>query len=67
MQNFASAGAGVPQEGQLRSSWAPQDMQNFAAAGLALPQVLQVLSIARNSSVREGVRLPTVIWVTPCT
>src|SRR5688500_15704620 len=45
MQNFASGGAGVPHEGQRRSSWAPQDMQNFASAGFALPQLLQVLSI----------------------
>jgi hypothetical protein len=47
MQNFASGGAGVPHEGQRRSSCAPQDMQNFAAAGFAVPQVLQVLSIAQ--------------------
>jgi hypothetical protein len=67
MQNFASGGAGVPHEGQRRSSWAPQDMQNFAAAGFAVPQVSQVLSIARNSSVRQRLGRLTVIWVTACT
>ena len=67
MQNLASGGAGVPHDGQRRSSTAPHDMQNFAAAGFALPQLLQVCSIARNSSVRERSGLPTVIWVTPCT
>jgi phosphosulfolactate synthase len=67
MQNFASGGAGAPQDGQRRSSCAPHDIQNFASAGFALPQVLQVRSIARNSSVREPSRRPTVIWVTPCT
>jgi hypothetical protein len=45
MQNFASAGAGVPHEGQRRSNGEPQDMQNFASAGLAVPQLLQVLSM----------------------
>ena len=45
---------------------APHDMQNFASAGFALPQLLQVCSIARNSSVRERSGRPTVIWVTPC-
>lgn len=48
MQNFASGGAGVPHEGQLRSSSAPHDMQNFAADGFAVPQLLQVLSMALN-------------------
>jgi hypothetical protein len=42
-------------------------MQNLASAGFALPQLLQVLSMAQNSSVREALWRPTVIWVTPCT
>ena len=45
MQNFASGGAGVPHDGQRRSSCEPQDMQNFASAGLAAPQLLQVLAM----------------------
>ena len=45
MQNFASGGAGVPHDGQVRSSWLPQDMQNFALGGLAVPQLLHVLSM----------------------
>jgi hypothetical protein len=48
MQNFAAAGAGVPQAGQRRSSADPHDMQNFAPAGFAVPQLSQVLSIALN-------------------
>jgi hypothetical protein len=67
MQNFASGGAGVPHAGHRRSSCAPHDMQNLASAGFAVPQLLQVCSMTRNSSVREDHRLPTVIWVTPCT
>ena len=67
MQNFASAGAGVPHEGQRRSSCEPHDMQNLASAGFALPQLLQVLSMTRISSVREPWCPPIVIWVTPCT
>ena len=58
MQNFASSGAGVPQDGQRRSSCAPHDMQNFASAGFALPQLLQVRSMPRNSSVRERLEPP---------
>jgi hypothetical protein len=45
MQNFASAGAGVPHDGHRRSSWDPHDMQNFAPGGLAVPQVSQVRSM----------------------
>jgi hypothetical protein len=67
MQNLASGGAGVPHEGQRRSSCDPHDMQNLASAGLALPQLLQILSMTRISSVREGYRPPIVIWVTPWT
>jgi hypothetical protein len=46
MQKLASGGAGVPHDGQTRSSWAPHDMQNFAAVGFAVPQLSQVLSMA---------------------
>ena len=56
MQNFASAGAGAPQDGQRRSSCAPQDMQNFASAGFAAPQLLQLLSIASIESTSGPVR-----------
>lgn len=45
MQNFASDGAGFPQDGQRRSSACPHDMQNFASDGFALPQLSHVLSI----------------------
>ena len=47
MQNFAAGGAGVPHDGQRRSSWEPHDMQNFASAGLDAPQLLQVLAMPR--------------------
>lgn len=66
MQNFASGGAGVPHAGHRRSSCDPHDMQNLASAGFAVPQLLQVVSMTRNSSVREPHGRPTVIWVTPC-
>jgi hypothetical protein len=45
MQNFASGGAGVPHDGQRRSSARPQDMQNFAPLGFAALQLSQVLSM----------------------
>ena len=40
MQNFASGGATVSQEGQRRSCAAPQDMQNLASAGFSVPHEL---------------------------
>ena len=42
--------AGVPQAGQLRSSWAPQAMQNCAAGGFStaqLPQVREAFMLLR--------------------
>jgi hypothetical protein len=42
MQNFAPAGAGVPQLGHVRSSAFPHDMQNFAEVGFSVPQFAQV-------------------------
>jgi hypothetical protein len=42
MQKRASAGAGVPQLGQRRSSAAPQFMQKCAPAGLSVPHAAQV-------------------------
>ena len=42
MQNFASAGATVPQDGQRRSSAPPQDMQKRAWAGFSVPQLSQI-------------------------
>ena len=38
MQNRASAGAGLPQLGQLRASAFPQDMQKRAPSGFSVPQ-----------------------------
>jgi hypothetical protein len=42
MQKRASAGAVVLQEGQRRSSPAPQFMQKCAPAGFSVPQAAQV-------------------------
>jgi len=43
MQNRASAGAGVPQFGQRRSSVAPHPMQKRAPAGFSVPQDAQTI------------------------
>jgi hypothetical protein len=43
MQKRASAGAGVPQEGQRRSSADPQFMQKRAPAGFSVPQEAQII------------------------
>jgi hypothetical protein len=43
MQKRASAGAGVPQLGQRRSSAAPQLMQKRAPAGFSVPQDPQII------------------------
>ena len=45
MQNRAAPGAGVPQEGQDRSSCVPQDMQNRAPAGFSVPQPAQASAL----------------------
>jgi hypothetical protein len=42
MQKRASAGAGVPQLGQRRSSAFPQLMQKRAPAGFSVPQEAQI-------------------------
>jgi hypothetical protein len=42
MQKRASAGAGVPQLGQRRSSAVPQLMQKRAPAGFSVLQVAQI-------------------------
>jgi hypothetical protein len=42
MQKCASFGTCVLQEGQRRSSRAPQPMQNRAPAGFCVPQAAQV-------------------------
>ena len=43
MQKRASAGAGLPQFGQRRSSAAPQFMQKRAPAGFSVPQDAQAI------------------------
>ena len=53
MQNFASAGATVPQDGQRRSSPVPHDMQNRACGGFSVPQLSQTLPAIVNRSSTE--------------
>src|SRR5687768_1189885 len=43
MQNFASGGFSVPQEGQRAASAAPHDMQNRARSGFSVPQLGQLI------------------------
>ena len=45
MQKRAAPGAGVPQDGQVRSSWLPQLMQNRAPAGFSVPQEAQASAL----------------------
>jgi hypothetical protein len=44
MQNFASGGATVPQEGQRRSKGLPHDMQKRAPAGFSVLHCSQMRS-----------------------
>jgi hypothetical protein len=41
MQKRAAGGAGAPQLGQARSSFAPQLMQKRASGGFSVPQAAQ--------------------------
>ena len=61
MQNFASAGAGVSQDGQRRSWAAPQDMQNRASAGFSVPQELHGLEAISNKGTASPARISVTL------
>jgi hypothetical protein len=62
MQNFASAGAAVPQAGQRRSSGEPQDMQKRACTGFSVPQFPQdcVAIVIQDTPSRPAAKMHAV-------
>ncbi|MDX6496330.1 MAG: hypothetical protein QOE17_2316 [Gaiellales bacterium] len=54
MQNFEPAGAGVPHDGQRRSSARPHSMQNFAFGGFCAWQWAHAFTSGLSRSRRLG-------------
>ena len=57
MQKRAAGGAGVPHEGQRRSSRAPQAMQKRAPAGFSLPHAAQASALMAGAYRQAAGRL----------